>query len=170
VRHVDSARPSRKPPDHGRVAHHRALARAGARAVRDSARSFDATRYLDNPKKIGKVPLFPWKQFQKAPPTEDELTTWFCNGEPRNLAGGSALGRRSRNCRHSTLAGLSPTLYRTSPGSCRAFEGKHDCFGRGPALRLAEARQSKGRDRRPRFGIIGAFAGRWCSIRTTDLR
>src|SRR5262249_2629821 len=46
----------------------------------------DDTMFSDQPKKIGKVPHSGWKQFQIAPPTDDNLTAWFGNGSLRNPA------------------------------------------------------------------------------------
>jgi putative DNA primase/helicase len=46
----------------------------------------DATSFSDEPTKIGKVPSSPWKLFQIAPPTDDNLVSWFGNGTPRNPA------------------------------------------------------------------------------------
>src|SRR5688572_22501260 len=45
----------------------------------------DATRETD-PKRIGQVPRSRWEPFQRARPSDDNLTAWFGNGKPCNLA------------------------------------------------------------------------------------
>jgi len=79
----------------------------------------DATTQTD-PKKVGKVPTFPWKIFETMHPTDDNLRAWFGNGRPRNvgivcgaISGLVAVDLDSPEALAWAVAHLPPTEMRT---------------------------------------------------------